>query len=263
MKSPIKKLTHNITMLSIAILLVSCSNNDWFDGSLDKPTLTLNEPDSITNTSAIINCKINGNGMSRISNYGVQYVYAYSQEEAYKLFEEFSYCSWESTWISYYNFNEYWPYNENMKDKIKQEITNLTPNSKIFYRMYLVVLGEVIYSEIRCFETKQLATYIMTGDATQIKAHSATLNGIIKIDEDWDSSSISYEFEYCTNEDFDFPNYEYCSPIGSTLQCQLTNLLPNTTYYYRICLYYDCNYYNHETGEIKSFTTLSTDTDGF
>lgn len=101
---------------------------------------------------------------------------------------------------------------------------------------------------------------VITNKATDVGSAYAELSGELSLNEECWSGDASYTcgFIYDTSPDFHSPlkvKVSYRALTGD-FSLVIMGLKPNTTYYYRA---YACTYNNDKFGEIRSFTTLPSD----
>lgn len=139
-------------------------------------------------------------------------------------------------------------------DTLTYSLTGLTPSTSYTYKAYLVTAGcDTTFGSDKTFAT--LAVNVSTSYATNVTQSQATLNG-----------SLSMGDATVTNQGFEYKRYgeadwiQVTVPYSSNISYTLSNLIPNTTYYYRAFAtatecgtIYSSSYYN-------TFTTTSVST---
>ena len=100
------------------------------------------------------------------------------------------------------------------------KINNLKPNTSYVYRAYITIDGKKHYGNEVSFTTLKVATSISVSDIMQT---SAVLNGSCSFG---DASFVAKGIQYGTSTS----SY---TTVSDTLNYRITELAPNTTYYYR------------------------------
>ncbi|MGC8776236.1 MAG: hypothetical protein ACP5QN_02920, partial [Minisyncoccia bacterium] len=198
------------------------------------PTAVTQPATGISQTSATLNGTINPNGVS------TQYRFEYGTTQSLG-----NVTNWQSAGSSG-QINGY------------QTIYGLSPNTTYYFRIvaqnqYGTTQGQIL-SFTTDFNNQNSggAPHAVTQPATNINENSATLNAVI----DPNNSPTYYRFEYGLNSaNLNF-NTSFALVSGSTSNIPVNsiiyNLLPNTTYYFRIYAY---NNNGESRGQILSFTT--------
>ena len=135
------------------------------------------------------------------------------------------------------------------------KINNLLPNTKYYFRGYVMNDSEAIYSFTTIEATTPALPDAITLDATEITNISAKLNASINAN----GGQTNFVFEY--GETTAYGNTTNIETIATSTQtnifAEITNLTPEETYNYRVkaTTSTDTVY-----GENKSFTTIATST---
>lgn len=136
------------------------------------------------------------------------------------------------------------------------DILSLTPNTLYYFRWKAVNAQGTRTGLAGSFRTSPMPT-VTTAAATGITSDKATLRGTINTNGG--STAWSY-FEYGTTTSYGFISYNSdptfvsgTSPVEVTTN--LTGLLPNTTYYYRIFANQEAGISTTTNGEAMTFTT--------
>ena len=128
-------------------------------------------------------------------------------------------------------------------------LTGLSPNTTYYYRAYVVVDGEYKYGEVSSFKTIKEVT-VSTGSATDVTDSGATLSGTINNSD----KSLTCGIIYGTSSSLSSSSGTKQSTTSSGIYTiTISDLNPNTTYYYRAFVIVDDEY---RYGEVSSFITL-------
>lgn len=190
-------------------------------------------PESLTNTSAVL--------VGRATPFGEQTT-VYFQWSTNPSFNSFN------TTTSHDLGNDY------QAHLIKEKIGNLTPSHTYYYRLVSQnSSGGNTFGNIENFTTGTAPT-VVTGQAQDIKIHSAVLNGSFIADGLYAWAS----FQWSTDPDLSNPLSTPILASGSSttsipFDYYLDALAGNTTYYYRAVA---ANSGTTVTGVIRTFTTL-------
>ena len=155
----------------------------------------------------------------------------------------------------------------NTATNVSASITNLIPNTTYYFRVVaMTASGQMVYGQILSFTTPQDVCVdcggqilAQTNAATNVTITSATLNGQI---DPAGNSNVSYRFEYGTSPSYLGYQTAY-QPAGSgngyrNLSAGVSNLAPNTTYYFRIVAITSSG--QVVNGNVLSFTTQTSQT---
>lgn len=127
-----------------------------------------------------------------------------------------------------------------------------------YYRAYVSIGGKNIYGEIR--EIKSTNVSLVTGEATDVKATSATLNATVDMG-DLDSLAQNCEYGFMLSKDKGNVYNGERHPVDydgtDDFSLDLTNLDDGTTYYYQAYIRVKSNYYSdrYVYGKVMQFTT--------
>lgn len=132
-------------------------------------------------------------------------------------------------------------------------ISGLEPSTTYYFRSFVLQNGQYTYGEIKAFATKELSTLVETLNATDIKATSATLVGMI----DYESlahayTSISYGFCWGVSESTLNDMLNGGEIKDSAYSASLTGLSHNTRYWYKAYVTIAGQAFY---GEVKPFNT--------
>ena len=142
-------------------------------------------------------------------------------------------------------------------DSLTATLRDLTESTTYYYRLNANVDGTTLQTAIKQFTTKPFSEFLVTGEATNVTLTSATVTGTARISEVYpDATSIDYFVFYATSESY-LSNSSYRKSVKATLDKRelsalLTDLHPNTTYYYKVAAYVDGKYLY---GDVKNLTT--------
>ncbi|MBO4341423.1 MAG: Ig-like domain-containing protein [Bacteroidales bacterium] len=130
-------------------------------------------------------------------------------------------------------------------------ITGLEPDSKYYFRSFILQNGQYTYGETKEFTTKTVSELLETLDATNIGATSASLNAKLDL-TDVIHSSKSYGFYWGTSESSQNTKLNGGEIEDQTYSASLTNLSHKTQYWYKAYVTLDSQTFY---GEVKTFTT--------
>ena len=149
----------------------------------------------------------------------------------------------------------------NYDNNLKSDLTDLTTNTKYYYRAYILYDGTYHYGTTKSFTTKTATpttTITVTTTApTDITQTTAILHGTAKVTNATKSYKIGFFLSTSSNpsasnyikdknSSFSQTNYD------NNFYADATGLSANTMYYYRAYVLYDGEYHY---GTTKSFTT--------
>ena len=152
----------------------------------------------------------------------------------------------------------------NYDNNLKSDLTDLTTNTKYYYRAYILYDGTYHYGTTKSFTTKTATpttTITVTTTApTDITQTTAILHGTAKVTNATKSYKIGFFLSTSSNpsasnyikdknSSFSQTNYD------NNFYADATGLSANTMYYYRAYVLYDGEYHY---GTTKSFTTQNT-----
>ena len=126
-------------------------------------------------------------------------------------------------------------------------IKGLNANTEYYYRAYVCVDGEYKYGEVFSFNTINTIT-VITDDAIDVTDNRAVLSGRVVGTENLLLGGIEYGTDPSLSSGTKFLNGEF----SGSFQYVLTDLEPDTEYYYRACV---SVYEEWRYGEIRSFKT--------
>ncbi len=138
---------------------------------------------------------------------------------------------------------------ETSSNKFLGSVNGLLPATQYYYRFILTRNGKEILSTNSSIYTSQSYASAITGPATRVADHFASVNAACNTT----GASVSFSIEYSSSQSslmsawLGSARHSYLQTYSTTL----TNLTPNTTYYYRAVLDANPRIY----GETKSFTT--------
>lgn len=130
----------------------------------------------------------------------------------------------------------------NSANGVSATISNLDPNLTYYYRIKALNGTEVIYSKEKLFNTS--GNIIMVSGSPVIGSTSVNLAGLINTNGKY---LTNIEFEYGLTDSYDTiisgsPNYVYGGGYGTfNITASITDLLPNTNYFYRLKAIYNNN----------------------
>ena len=227
---------------------------------------------TIISTSTISNLYPKGTSMS----YGVRYSTTKEALEdsyvpdgfVYYGYDEYGYLYYNPTTGErrYLNVGSYQTTNSSSIDgnTFTTRLSGLTSGATYYYCAYVSVDGVFLTGELKSFTTKLGNSYLSTEDATEVTLTSAKLNGKTTLSSLYSNkeSNIQYFIRYSTKDDNinnsnnNYGNYNSLTPNkdGNNLSTTLSNLQPNTTYYFCVVASVDGNYI---CGDVKRFTTKS------
>ena len=137
------------------------------------------------------------------------------------------------------------------------DIPSLTPNKLYFFRWKAVNAQGASTGLAGSFTTPSMPTVTTTAATTGITSNKATLRGTINTNG---GQTVSPFFEYGTTTSYGVVDYNSSpsfvsgsSPVEVTTN--LTGLLPNTTYHYRICAIQQTGVSTNTNGGDMTFTT--------
>lgn len=172
-----------------------------------------------------------------------------------------------------------------MQNQFQIVASDLCPNAKYYYRAFVKIGENYHYGKICTFNTVDPSKYLKlsTGETSSINAISAVVGGSATFSgtDDLDirvyvlysttlNTAEKLNFDYIHDgaynykkDDYDI-KYAYPDEQG-VIKCSLPVLIPNTKYYYRVCVRFeygdreDADYY---APEVRSFTTSDVSTIG-
>lgn len=145
-------------------------------------------------------------------------------------------------------------------------LAKLAPNTHYYY-CACTQIGSTYYTgEIKDFTTKNMSDYVLTGDASNIKACTAEVTNQYKIFNLFDKPLSSTQFYVTvakseeeladTTKRVVFSYGLNPTPNQESAASHILNLLPKTKYYYQAVAKIKQDGYTYEVlGEVKSFTT--------
>jgi len=200
-----------------------------------EPTAETNYASSITTSGAVLNGTVNA------QNDSTTVVFEYGPDSNYGI----TVTANES------------PVTGSVDTAVTYTLSGLLNNTTYHYRVIATNSTGIAYGEDRTLTTGVTAPSVTTNSATSVGGTSATLNGIVNPN----NGSTTVIFEYGLTNDYGRVIAASQSPvIGTTnvaVNINLTALVPNTTYYYRIV---GENSSGKTYGSAMSFTTIAAPT---
>ena len=141
----------------------------------------------------------------------------------------------------------------NVTDTLTSLLTGLTPSTTYTYKAYLVTAGcDTTIGSDKTFSTSSVN--VSTNYATNVTQTHATINGTLSMG---DATVTGQGFEYKRYGEANW--IQVTVPHNSNISYTLSNLIPNTTYYYRaFATATECGtIYSSTTTPFPYFTTLS------
>lgn len=137
------------------------------------------------------------------------------------------------------------------------DLSGLEPETTYYYRAFITNMGKFYWGEVRSFTTKEkIENIVKTLDVTDVGATSAHAEGEL-INENMLKENESFGFYYDTKSNPDESSLcvvgTFTNTSTSAFSCDMLDLEPETTYYYRAFITYNGVYY---WGDIRSFRTL-------
>lgn len=130
------------------------------------------------------------------------------------------------------------------------DIANLSQGTTYYYRAFIYTSGQYVYGDIKSFTTLQGVTpTVVSGVAGSLTPNSAVISNNTYTGMGATPSNVGVQYSESPSGDGLQTVY---GSVGSPFSTNLTNLKPDTTYYYRAFVLSGGNYY---FGEIKSFKT--------
>ena len=130
-------------------------------------------------------------------------------------------------------------------------ISGLDPGTVYYYRSYVTQNGQDTYGETKSFTTKELASLILTGSATEVESKSARLNATLDL-TDVQYVSIEFGFVWGTSNSNLDTKLVIDNLVNSDYSALLSDLLPKTQYWYKAYVQLDGRTL---FGDIATFTT--------
>ena len=150
--------------------------------------------------------------------------------------------------------------------KFQVKADKLTPETKYYYRAYVLFDGNYYFGSIRSFETPA-GLSVTTGTVVDVTHHSAVLNGAVTVLADYPSARLRVGFVCSMTEDSireETYGGDALPSEDNSLVCELEadgtfhgtieGFSPKTQYYYRAYAVYEDGSYC-KFGEIRSFNT--------
>lgn len=166
--------------------------------------------------------------------------------------------------------------------RFEKQLIGLKPATRYYYRAYVAIGQNINYSDVEYFTTLDPSAEITmtTSESTEIFAVAGTMNGVCNVgklqdvnedqkygfiytDESRMSSpeTLSYEYyeewvlnHFETEDDIEEPDeITTTTNLNGRINCEVKNLKPGTTYWYRTFFYWNGKYFY--SPEIKSLTT--------
>ena len=139
-------------------------------------------------------------------------------------------------------------------ENVQQTITNLAPSTQYTYRAFCTAIGcSTIYGVSKNFTTSSVSVYAYASNVTQTQA---TL--VCDLSTMGDATVTGQGFEYKRYGEANW--IQVTVPHNSNISYTLSNLIPNTTYYYRaFATATECGTI-YSSGYYNTFTTTSVST---
>ncbi len=205
-------------------------SDQTFTTSANAPAVTTDAASNVSTTSATLNGTINPNGLSTT----VKFEYGKSQSYGNEITASQS------------------PVNGSSAVAVTAELASLAPNTIYHYRIVATNSAGTTTGSNQAFTTSANAPAVTTNLATNVSTTAATLNGSVNPN----SLSTTVKFEYGTSMSYGSEILARQSPVTGAsvvpVDAELTGLIPNTTYYYRVVA---TNSAGTTTGSNQSFTT--------
>lgn len=170
--------------------------------------------------------------------------------------------------------------------KFEKQLVGLKPATRYYYRAYVRIGNNFNYSSVEYFTTTDPSPEITLGtfDPTDIYAVAGKFNGVCKvgklqdINEDQEygfiystapqlstADKLTYEYyeqwknnHYETEDEFEGPEeITTTTNLDGRINCELKNVMPGTTYYYRTFFKWNEKYFY--SPEVKTMTTYGSD----
>lgn len=130
-------------------------------------------------------------------------------------------------------------------------ITGLEPDTKYYFRSFILQNGQYTYGETISFTTKDVASMLETKDASDIEATKASLNAKLDL-TDVQYNSLDYGFLWGTSESALNSDFKCTEIKDNVIAAALTSLSHKTQYWYKAYVKLDSQTFY---GEVKTFTT--------
>lgn len=130
-------------------------------------------------------------------------------------------------------------------------ITGLNPDTKYYFRSFVLQNGQYTYGETKEFTTKDVASLLETRDASAVEATKATLNGKLDL-TDVQYTNLTYGFLWGSSESALNTDFKCTDIKDNAIAASLTNLSHKTQYWYKAYVKLDSQTFY---GEVKTFTT--------
>lgn len=137
----------------------------------------------------------------------------------------------------------------------EQKVTKFAANAHYFYCAYTLLGSQLIASAVKEFSTPDATKFVVTGNASDVKQCTATVDTRFDLAGFYDSSSetLSYSVLFATNSEELADENKRNEVATDGGKVTLYPLLPNTTYYYQAKAQIGNN--QVALGEIKTVTT--------
>jgi hypothetical protein len=173
--------------------------------------------------------------------------------------------------LSSYQYYEAWPTIEedgSFHCEISYIETNdgryaeaLTPNTTYYYIAMADIADKTVYGEMKSFTTLDITASVDTTDPTEITSTTATISGSLTVNSvetlNRNVRILYSDTSSTLGELIAYSSYSYVSTDeNGQFTYTLSNLSPETTYYYVVCARVGYQkYYKEFYSEVKSFTT--------
>ena len=139
--------------------------------------------------------------------------------------------------------------------EFSKEVLNLKPNTTYYYKIVTYnTLGDHVSDDFT-FTTLKSAPWVVTGEIDSLKSTSVILTGRVN---PWKiNTNIQFEYRLKINpwEKVNANPFQLAGTDTSFVFAKLINLMPDTTYYFRLTAY---NNADSSDGDISSFKTLKS-----